>query len=474
MRIAIVCLLLLATSVFAQEGVPLFTTDFPPEEFAARRAKVYEAIGETGVALIQGAPSPAGYARFRQSNEMYYLSGIEVPHAYLLLSGSSKRATIFLPHRHESRERVEGKMLSVEDAELVRKLTGIENVMGLDRLSEILGYTTMAPRVIWTPLAPSEGMSESRDAGLRRVSDIASDPWDGRPSREGQFVALLRARYPQFEIRDLTPTLDALRLIKSERELVLIRKATRASCQALLEAMRSTVPGIAEYELDAVAKYIFFRNGAQGEAYYSLVASGPNAIYPHYSSGKRVMKDGDLVLMDYAPDMGYYMSDITRMWPVNGKFNDWQRELYGFYLATYRAILDRIRPGATAADIRKEAAAEMDAILARTKFSKKIYEEAAKGFVDAYRSGRGGLGHWVGMATHDVGRDAGPLRPGMVFTIEPQFRVPEENIYIRLEDLIIIGKEKAEIVSDFLPMDIAGIEKVMREEGILQRYPAMK
>lgn len=185
------------------------------------------------------------------------------------------------------------------------------------------------------------------------------------------------------------------------------------------------------------------------------------------------MKEGDFLLMDYAPDIGYYMSDITRMWPVNGRFNAWQRELYTFYLATYRAILDRIRPGATPAAIRNEAASEMDAILARTRFSKPLYEKAARQFVESYRRGSSSLGHWVGMATHDVGSDIGPLRPGMVFTIEPQFRVPEENIYIRLEDLIIIGEEKAEIVSDFLPLDIASIEKVMKEEGMLQRYPRL-
>ena len=203
------------------------------------------------------------------------------------------------------------------------------------------------------------------------MADIASDPWDGRPSREGQFIHLLKTRFPQFEIRDLSPALDALRLIKSARELALIRKATLASSFAILEAMRSTEPGISEYELDAVAKYVFYRNGAQGDAYYSLVASGPNAIYPHYNAGKRVMKDGDFLLMDYAPDVGYYMSDVTRMWPVNGRFNAWQRELYTFYLDCYRAILRHIRPGRTPAEIRTAAAADMEQVFARASFSNR-------------------------------------------------------------------------------------------------------
>jgi Xaa-Pro aminopeptidase len=315
----------------------------------------------------------------------------------------------------------------------------------------------------------------SRDLAVRVIGDYAADPFDGRPSREGSLLQSLRGRFPQFEFKDLTPTLDQLRLVKSPRELALIRKATRLSGLALMEGMRSTVPGIYEHELDGMAKYVYYRNGAQGEAYYSLIASGRNAWYPHYNAGKRQMQDGDFLLMDFAPDVGYYMSDVTRMMPVNGRFSPWQRELYGFYLGAYKAVLRAIRPGVTAQAILQDAVKEMEALLASSKFSKAPYEKAAKAFVERYRASAGreraSLGHWVGMATHDVGVNEGPLRPGMVFTIEPALTVPEEQIYIRLEDLIIITATGKEIVSDFVPMDIEGIEKLMMEEGMLQKYP---
>jgi Xaa-Pro aminopeptidase len=269
--------------------------------------------------------------------------------------------------------------------------------------------------------------------------------------------------------------LDTLRLIKSPREIAVIRRATRLSCLALIEGMRSTKPGQYEHELDGLGKFIYYRNGAQGDAYYSLIASGRNAWYPHYNAGKRKMEDGDFLLMDYAPDYGYYMSDITRMWPVNGKFSDWQREVYGFYLSCYRAILKAIRPGALPSAIMLEAAGEMDRALSRAKFSKDIYRKAAEAFVKDYRAAAGrpdaALGHWVGMATHDDGPHTGPLKPGMVFTIEPALRVPEEKIYVRLEDLIVIGEKSAEIVSDFVPSDPDAIEKVMKEPGLLKTYP---
>jgi Xaa-Pro aminopeptidase len=465
---------LAAAARASAQDAPLFTSDFPKEEFAARRAKVIDAIGKDAVALIQGAGLPDSYARFRQANDFYYLCGVETPNAYLLIDGQSRRTTLYLPHRNERRERSEGKVLSAEDAEFAVKLTGVDAVAGTDLLGESLARYggAGATRALYTPLAPAEGLSVSRSAPLQAVGQAAADPFDGRPSREGVLVRSLRERFPWLEIRNLTPTLDAARLIKSPREIALVKRATRLACLAILEAMRSTEPGLYEHELDGVSRFVFYRHGAQGEAYNSLVASGENAWYPHYASGKRRMQDGEMLLMDHAPDFGYYMSDVTRMWPVNGRFSPEQRELYGFYLATYRAILKAIRPGPTRQAVMEQAASEMDRILAATRFSKPAHAQAAKAFVEAYHESakRGGLGHWVGMSTHDVGQDA-VLRPGMVFTIEPQFRVPEEKGYWRLEDLIVIGETQAEVVSEWLPMEIEAIEEVMREPGILQRYP---
>ena len=456
-------------------------TVFPQEnDFASRRSAVYQAIGEQAVAVIQGAPSPAGYTRFRHSNDFYYLCGVASPHAYLLLDGSRRRATLYLPPRNEARERMDGKALSPDDAEEIRKSTGVEAVQGLDTLAADLSRFARSPavRTLFVPFSPAEVLATSRDIAHRALGDAIADPWDGRPSREGHFIGLLRARFPELELKDLSPALDRMRLIKSPRELELIRRATRLSGVALMEAMRSTRVGMMEYEVEAVGEFIFTRHGAQGEAYHSLVASGPNAWHPHYHASSRRLEDGDLLLVDIAPDLGYYVSDVTRMWPVNGRFSPAQREIYHFYLACYRAILGAIRPGITASVAMREAAGKMETILAGARFTRPHYERAARGFVASYRqsaaSPTASLGHWVGMAPHDVGSSSGPLRAGMVFTIEPQLRVPEERLYLRLEDLIIITETGAEVVSDFVPLDPDRIEKVMAEEGILERYPAVE
>ena len=477
--VLLVFIALLFTHQSKAQDAPLFTSDFTPEEFAQRREKIYDAIGPNSIAIIQGETAPRGYVKFRQTNEFYYLTGIEVAGAYLMLEGASRRATLYLPHRNAGRERGEGKVLSAEDGEFLIDTIGFDAVYGPEHISENLGRMTRrnSSLITYTPFSPPEGAVESRDLAMRFQTDILSDPWDGRTSRHGHFMNLLTERFPEIRLKNLTPILDQLRLIKSEAELKLIRKATRLSSLGLMESMRSTVPGMKEYELDAVSKYIFTRNGGQGDAYYSLIASSINAYFPHYHQGARTMLDGDFLLMDYAPDYGYYMSDITRMWPVNGKFSSDQRDLYGFYLACYKSILYNIKPYKTAKEIGAIAIIEMEEHLAKATFSKDIYKKAAENFVANYKRGnknRSTLGHFVGMATHDVGSIDGQYLPGMVFTIEPALRVPEEMIYIRLEDLIIIGENGAEIVSDFAPMDINGIEKLMKEKGMSQVYPREK
>ena len=466
---------LIASTTVAQD-VPIFTKDFPAEEFQARRDAVLDAIGPGGAAVLQGAGSPLAYQRFRQTNSFYYLTGVETPHAYLLLDGASRRSVLYLPHQNARREASEGRLLTAEDAELARELTGVDDVFGTWKLSDDLARMAWGnrPPVLHTPLSPAELAGMSRDLATRGNSDIANDPWDGRPSREANFAARLRDRFPKLEIEDLSPVLDRLRLVKSEREVALIRKATDLSGLTLMEAMRSTRPGIFEHELDAVGKFIFFRDGAQAEAYYSLVAAGTNAWYPHYHRGASRLEDGDLILMDYAPDIGYYTSDVTRMWPVNGVFSEWQRDLYGFYLACYRAVLDAIRPG-DVATIMGEAATRMEELARTWPFTKPHYRPAAEAFAAAYRrraSGRSSMGHGVGMAVHDVGDADGTLTPGMVFTIEPQFRVPEDRIYIRLEDVILITEDGAENLSEFVPMEMDAIEALMAEDGLLDLYPS--
>jgi Xaa-Pro aminopeptidase len=480
---ALAGLLAAHTPASAQAG-RAFTTDFSRQDFAARRTSVYDAIGRDAVALMQGLPSVHSSAVFRQSNEFYYLTGVVAPQALVLLDGAARRTILYLPKQDARRAATEGDLLSSDDPARTASITGVDEVRSTDRLAADLSSTTA--KIIYVPFAPTEGASESPDGARRRTADAASDPWDGRISREDHLRALLKTRAPALEQRDLSPILNRMREIKSPAENAIINRATKIGGEAIIEAMRSTVPGLTEQELDAVGQFIFVRHGAQGEAYRAIVASGAVATNPHHRAGPKVMVDGELVLMDYCPDLGYYRCDITRQWPVNGKFSPVQRELYGFYLGAYEAVLYAIKPNITAQDVVRAALPKMEKVLAETRFSKPIYESAAKEYVARYRRmlnpdtsganrGRGAnLGHAVGMATHDFGGGSGVMRPGMVFTIEPEFRVPEEEIYIRLEDMIVITESGAQITSDFVPRSIAAVEKTIAESGLLQSYGRIK
>ena len=303
---------------------------------------------------------------------------------------------------------------------------------------------------------------------LNERARISSNPWDGQPSREAHFRKLLNDRAPQYEIRDLSPILDSMRLIKSKREIEMIREATRIAGEAIIEAMRSTKPGVYEYQLDAAAKYIFYVNGARGDGYASIVGGGSNAYMGHYFRKTDKLKDGDLVLMDYAPDYRYYTSDVTRIWAVNGKFSRDQRQLCEFILAYRDALFKYVKPGVTSNDVLDGAARDMEKYLVGKTFSKPEYTKA----VHAALKFRGHFQHAVGMAVHDVGKLRGvKLKPGMVFTIDPMIWIHEEKLYIRIEDMAVVTETGVENLSAFVPSKIDDIEKTMKEEGVVQFRP---
>lgn len=458
---------LLAVSVApVRADKKLFTTVFTPAEFTARRAAVMTAIGD-GVAVISGAADTATYTKFRQNAQFFYLCGVEVPRAMLLIDGKTKSSTLYLPP-HGGLERSEGPLLG-PDAEAV-KVTGVEKAVDRATFGDALKEIGAAGRPIYLPFR-----GESLGAGTTdRIQSFATssrqDPWDQRLNKEEVFRDKVKAAAAGSEIRNLDPIVDALRVIKSPAEVAVIRESTRIAAVGILEAMKSAKPGMYEYELEAVADYFFKRYNAQGPAYFALVATGTNAAWAHYHASQDQLKDGDLVLMDYAPDYMYYTSDVTRMFPANGKFSPRQREMYGIYVKLYLAILHSIKPG-PASEGLANAYAEMQKIMAAYPFTDQKIKEAATRFVAGYApkpgNPRSSYGHFVGMDVHDVSAGSdGTLKPGMVFTIEPALTIPDERVYLRLEDPVVITASGFEHLSAGLPLEIDDVEKAMKEPGL--------
>jgi Xaa-Pro aminopeptidase len=438
---------------------PLFTDSLPKEEFAERRARLMERIGD-GIAVVQGATEDAAYVKFRQNNQMFYVTGVESPRAIVMIDGRSKSVTLYLTPKNERAERSEGPLLAPGDE--AARLTGIARVVDRAEFASDLKKLANETRVLYTPFRPASQAAVTPDRVAVHEAATAADPWDGRPSREAVFRGKLHEQAPMLEIKDLDPILDAMRSIKSPRELGLIREATRIAGVAMIEAMKTAKPGMYEYEIEAIGDYVFKKNNSQGPAYFGLVAAGSNSFWPHYHAAQSPLKGGDLVLFDYAPDYKYYASDVTREFPANGKFTADQRELYGVYVKLYQALMTSIRPNVTARAIIQDAVKKMDAILAGWPFTKDKYRQAAQRFVDTYRDSVGrSLGHPVGMEVHDVQSPMEILKPGYVFTIEPALTVPEDRIYIRLEDVIVITEKGYENLSAFVPETIEEVERVM-------------
>lgn len=447
---------------------PLFTDVFPPDEFAARRARVMEQIGD-GVAILQGAPELASYLPFRQGNHFFYLTGVEVPRALLVIDGRTKSATLYLPLRNERMERSEGPVLV--PGEEAARLTGIARVVPRDEFTAAVAKLGQEKRIVYTPFRLESVAAVTPDRASAHARAIADDPWDKQPSREAVFMERLRVAAPQVDFKNLDPILDGLRMIKSPREIAVMREATRIACLGIMEAMRVAEPGKFEYELEAAAAFEFKRHNAQGIGYFALIAAGTNAFYPHYHAGQSRLADGDLVLMDYAPDYKYYAPDVTREFPANGRFRADQQELYGIYLKLYQALMTSIRPNVPMTSLYKAIVQKMDAVMASYRFTNPKYREAAARFVEGYRNRGdrpGGLGHLIGMEVHDVTVPYDILKPGMVFSIEPALTIPDDRVYVRLEDTMLVTENGYENLSALAPVEVADIEKLMAEPGLTE------
>jgi Xaa-Pro aminopeptidase len=434
------------------------------QEFDQRRQALAEKMEADSCAVLPGRVHTGAFDIFRQNNEFYYLCGVAVPQAYLVVEGKSGATTIYLPGRDEKMERSEGVSLNCESVLEVQNETGISTVRSYHDLASDLSSRT----VIYCPQVPGEGRQVCRDTSQHGRKINLDDPWDGEASREEQFMAKMTAALPDAVFKDVIPLLDQLRGCKSRQEIELMRIAGKLSAQAVTEAIRCTVPGCWEYQLASVAEYVFRVNGADGGAYRPIVAGGGNIWNAHYYRNHCQLVEGDLVLMDYAPDYQYYTSDIGRMWPVSGKYSPPQRELYGYIVEYHKTLLGLIRPGVLAEDVENEAAEIMRPVVEKTAWSQESFRKGAEATLEFH----GHLSHGVGMAVHDVWNyRQETLKPGVVLALDPQMWIREQEIYIRVEDTVVVTADGVENLTADAPLELDEVETVIQQQGILQTFP---
>ncbi len=448
-------LLLLAVGVNALAASPLL---FDRAEYAARRGRLLDRIAD-GIAIIQGAAASPSDRAFRQGHDFAYLTGVGIPGAVLVLDGTRRESVLFFTM---SEKEAEGQGLPLELVRGPKEATGIDRILPADQFGPFLAGLSQRVRVFYTPFKPEEiGPENSNEKFNALQRTMTLNPWDGRLTRELQFVRHLRDKFPQVDVRDCSALVWDLRKIKSSAEIEVLRRAGRIGVLAHNALIRTTCPGLSEKALEAVFEFVCRREGAADMAYAPILMSGKNHAFGHYHAYDRTLKAGDLVILDAGPDYADYRVDISTTFPASGVFSPRQKELYEAALAVRDVCLRNYRPGVSF----RQVGAAVEAMLKERKLDR---------FVQDFRGiiRYGGYNHMVGLATHDaMGTFAGPdevLAPGYVFACDIQLFRLEEEIGIRIEDTVVITEQGCENLSLGVPRTIAEVEALMKTGGLLQ------
>jgi Xaa-Pro aminopeptidase len=425
-------------------------------EFAARRTQLLEAIGD-GVAVFPSAPLAVRNRDvehpYRQDSDLYYLTGLDEPESVLVLTNQHEehRVVLFVRPKKREREIWDGPRAGVDGA--VQEF-GADIAFPIDELSKRLpDYLGNVERLHYR-LA----QNDEADAKLFDCLNLLR-----RGGRRGVTA-------PE-TIIDSSVHLHEMRLRKSDAELATMRRAAAITKEAHLRAMQFTRSGMHEYEIDAELLHVFRKHGSERPAYESIVGSGPNATILHYRAGNRVLNDGELVLIDAGCELGYYASDVTRTFPVNGKFSDEQRAVYEVVLHAQKECIEAVKPGVTLHDLHDGALrsiteglvaiglleGEVDALIEDKKYELFYMHRTS---------------HWLGMDVHDVGHyyvdgEHRPLEPGFVLTVEPGLYIATDadgvderwrGIGIRIEDDVVVTQGGHDVLTAGIPKEIDDVE----------------
>jgi Xaa-Pro aminopeptidase len=432
------------------------------QEFARRRRDLMATMIKNCIAILTAAPeqvrSRDTYFPYRQDSNFFYLTGFPEPEAVLVLIPKRPQGqfVLFCRERDRSREIWDGRRAGPEGA---RELYGADDAFPIDDIDEIL-----------------PGLLEGRDRvyyalGRNRTFDTRLLDWiDGIRARARSGAV------PPEEFVDLDHLVHEARLFKTATELKVMRKAGAISARAHCRAMRAARPGLYEYQLQAEIEHTFASEGARHPAYGSIVGGGANACVLHYVENSAPLQDGDLVLIDAGAELEHYAADITRTFPVSGKFSAPQQALYEVVLAAQFAAIDVARVGNHWDEPHRVTVKIITQGLVDLGLLKGNVDDliARNAYTDFYMHR---AGHWLGMDVHDVGdykvdNEWRLLEPGMVMTVEPGIYVAPDNrkvakkwrgIGIRIEDDVVITRKGPEILTAGVPKTVADIERLMAD-----------
>ncbi|HZI67408.1 MAG TPA: aminopeptidase P N-terminal domain-containing protein [Thermoanaerobaculia bacterium] len=456
-------------------GLPVaaFAVDFPPLDppaamFRAHREKFLAKLPPNSIAVLRAAPSrrmsnDVQYS-YRQDSNFWYLTGVEEPDSVAVFrpgATDGRRYVLFVKPRDPRVEAYEGPRAGPREAAAAYSA---DAAFPTDEFIARMSTYDPATRTFSGFLTGVDEVYLS-DAGDEDWSKDLRAAITAMRAREEGPATLVDARY----------LLHEMRLVKDADEIALIRRATELSGRGHVLAMKAAAPDRYEFEVQQAHDGYCYANGARRMAYPSIVASGPNSVYLHWERNDRRMKAGDVVLNDSGTEYRYYATDITRTYPVSGRFSPEQRAIYDVVLAAQKAALAEVRPGALHGDVGKAAARVQTEGLVRLGLLKGdtgrlVRENGHRIFT------KHGISHWIGLDVHDagkysVGAESRRLEPGMVFTIEPGIYVPERspgvdrkwwNIGVRIEDVVLVTESGYECLSCFVPREVAAVEQTVQ------------
>ena len=428
--------------------------------YSERRSKLASKVLEDSAIIVSSATvktrvSDTDYA-YRQDSNFYYLSGYEEPESLLLIRPSKKEQfIIFCRDRDPLREQWDGfrtgqdGAIELYDADASYSINSLDQIMPnlLEGIKNIY-FSMSAPSNV--DLKITHWLEE-----IRKNTRAGAEP-------------------PQ-NLLSLDSILHEMRLIKEDHEMDLMKKAADITTEAHIRAMQAVTPGMFEYQLEAEYLYAFNKNGARSPAYNSIVGGGNNSCILHYVENNAELNDGDLVLVDAGCEYQYYASDVTRTFPVNGKFSPEQKEIYSIVLEAHKQSMEQAQPG-NKWNLMHEKSVEVivEGLLSIGLLKGSKEENIEKGTYSKFYMHR--IGHWLGMDVHDVGSykndgDWRELEEGMVMTIEPGIYVLDnledvedkwKGIGVRIEDNVVITDSGFEVLTPDVPRTIEDVEKTVQ------------
>ncbi|SIS73336.1 aminopeptidase P family protein [Alicyclobacillus vulcanalis] len=408
--------------------------------YTARREQLLRRLPEGSVALFFAGQAPPmsgdhAYGPFHVNRNFFYLTGITQEHSRLLLAklNGSEQVTLFTEHVSEVEEKWTGKRLADAQA---REISGIQDVQDLAQFETVLGRLLRTGEYEWLYL------------------DVEQDRYHQLETEAHRFARVFRDKYPGIQIRNPYAELCRMRTVKDDVEIQSIRRAIDITREGVIAMMKSARPGMREYELEAHFDFALRSRGVREHAFPPIVAGGERACVLHYVDNDQVIEDGQLVLCDLGAQYGCYAADITRTFPISGKFTPRQREIYNIVLAAMEATIEAIRPGVTTSELNDVTKAVLAQELKRIGLIQEDSEVA--------RYYYHGVSHRLGLDTHDVGSPKWPLEAGDVITVEPGLYIAEEGIGIRIEDDVLVTEDGPVNLSSDIPKDPDEIERIMR------------